>query len=137
MVMIEGLEDLEDGWECTQQEAPGKVKNLHLIEIAHTDDEKWGPKLLEKYMKYGPLLQLLRGHGFRAKLHVFVVGRTGTVYKHNQEILEQLGLNRKEATQALERIHDPTVDYAHNAYQLYRRLRQEKREEEMDGNHPV
>ncbi|KAK3261599.1 hypothetical protein CYMTET_29498 [Cymbomonas tetramitiformis] len=76
MVMIEGLEDLEDGWECTQHEALEKVKNLHLIEIAHTDDAKWGPKLLGKYTKYGPLLQLLRRHGFRAKLHVFVVGRT-------------------------------------------------------------
>ncbi|KAK3287402.1 hypothetical protein CYMTET_5076 [Cymbomonas tetramitiformis] len=32
IVMIEGLEDLEDGWECTQQEAPARVKNLHLIE---------------------------------------------------------------------------------------------------------
>ncbi|KAK3280535.1 hypothetical protein CYMTET_11629 [Cymbomonas tetramitiformis] len=137
MVMIEGLEDLEDGWECTQQEAPARVKNLHLVEVAHTDNEKWGPKLLEKYTKYGPLLQLLRRHGFRAKLHVFAVGRTGTVYKHNRDILEQLGLNRKEATQALQRIHDLTVNYAHSTYQLYRKLRQEKQEEERDENLPV
>ncbi|KAK3276752.1 hypothetical protein CYMTET_15202 [Cymbomonas tetramitiformis] len=106
--MIEDMEDLVDGWECTQHEAPGKVKNIHLIGIAHTDDEKWGPKLLKKYTKYGPLLQLLRRHGFTAKLQVFVICRTCTVYKHNQKILEQLGLKKKEATRALRGIHDLT-----------------------------
>ncbi|KAK3263793.1 hypothetical protein CYMTET_27427 [Cymbomonas tetramitiformis] len=42
--------------------------------------------------------------------------RTGTVYKHNQKILEQLGLNKKEATQALRRVNDLTVEYAHSTY---------------------
>ena len=136
--MIEGTEGLEEGRELTQKEAPSKVKCAHLIEIAHTDDENWGCKLLEKYTKYGPLLQLLGKHKIKAKLHVLVFGRTGTIYKHNRQVLEQLGLDRKEATQALGELHDLTVSYAHNMYQLYRQLRQENNEKkEKKENHPT
>ena len=65
-------------------------------------------------------------------------GRTGTVYKHNTQVLEQLGLDRKDAMQALGEVHDLTVSYAHNMYQLYRQLRQENNEQsEKKENHPT
>ena len=53
-------------------------------------------------------------------------------------MLEQLGLDRKEATQALGEVHDLTVSYAHNMYQLYRQLRQANNEQNYkEENHPT
>ncbi|KAK3275356.1 hypothetical protein CYMTET_16512 [Cymbomonas tetramitiformis] len=138
-VMIEGMEDLEEYQECAQHEAPGRIKCLHLTEVAHTDDKKWDQNSKEKYTKYGSLQQLLKKHGLNTKLHVMVCGRTSTVYNHNQKVPERLGLNKKEVTQSLKELHDLTVSYAHNMYQLYRQLRQESQtgSEEEDENHPA
>ena len=101
------------------------VLTLIVNESYHTDDENWGWKLLGKCTKYGPLLQLLEKHRLGAKLHVLVIGRACTIYKHNRQVLEQLGLDRNEATQALGEVHDLTISYAHTMYQLYGQLRQE------------
>ncbi|KAK3245211.1 hypothetical protein CYMTET_45207 [Cymbomonas tetramitiformis] len=136
MVLIEGMEGMKDGEELTQKDAPKKVTTLHLIEIAHTDDEKWGGKLLEKHVKYTSLKRLLEGHRFKTKLHVMVLGRTGTVYRHTKQILEQLGLNKMEAIMALKKIHGLTVTYANSMYQLYRELRRGQKEQEEE-NHPT
>ncbi|KAK3241766.1 hypothetical protein CYMTET_48500 [Cymbomonas tetramitiformis] len=84
MILVEWTEGMREGEHLTQKDAPKRVTTLHLIEIAHTDDGKWGHKLLEKHTKYSPLKRLLEGHGFKTKLHVFVVGRTGTLYEHNR-----------------------------------------------------
>ncbi|KAK3242270.1 hypothetical protein CYMTET_48027 [Cymbomonas tetramitiformis] len=52
MVLIEGLECATENSRMTQKGGPTQVIMLHLIEIAHTDDEHWGSKLVEKWTKY-------------------------------------------------------------------------------------
>jgi len=147
-LLIEGMEDCKGDKEYTQAEAKKAVKHIHVIEYTYTDDEKWGQALLGKYKKYGPLMDLLKAHGFKATLHVMATGRTGTLYEHNKKILEKLGHDSREATKALQKLHDLTVKNAHDMYWLYRKLVQEheqnriaeakrKEKEKANETHPT
>ncbi|KAK3279623.1 hypothetical protein CYMTET_12485 [Cymbomonas tetramitiformis] len=118
--MLEGTQGLKEGDSPTQTEALDKVKMIHMIELTCTDDQNWEAALLEKWRKYGPLLQLLRDHGHKAQLHVIVVGRTGTVYEHNKRALNKMGMNNKEAEKTLQHLSITTVSYATSLYWLNR-----------------
>ena len=93
-------------------------------------------------------MDLLKAHGFKATLHVMVTGRTGTIYEHNKKILEKLGHDSREATKALQKLHDQTVENTHDMYWLYRKLVREheqnrtseakrKEKEKANENHPT
>eukprot|EP00854_Cymbomonas_tetramitiformis_P001419 gene1419-biopygen1281 len=127
IVMLEGTQGLKEGDRPTQAEALAKVKMIHLIELTCTDDQYWEAALLEKWRKYGPLLQLLKDHGHKAQLHVMAVGRTGTVYEHNKRALNKMGMNNKEAEKTLRNLSKTTVGYANSLYWLYRKRMDEQR----------
>ncbi|KAK3287924.1 hypothetical protein CYMTET_4602 [Cymbomonas tetramitiformis] len=145
IVMLEGTQGLKESDRSTQTEALDKVKMIHLIELTCTDDQNWETALLEKWEKYGPLLQLLRDHGYKAQLHVIVVGRTGTVYEHNKRALNKMGMNKKEAEKTLRNLSKTTVSYANSLYWLYRKRIDEQRKHDntqahttrTGGNHPT
>ena len=145
MVMLEGTQGLTDGDRPTQTEALSKIKMIHLIELTCTDDQNWEMALLDKWKKYGPLLQLLRDNGFKAQLHVIVIGRTGTVYEHNKRALNMMGMNNKEAEKTLRNLSKTTVGYANSLYWLYRKRIEEQRkinnarakEARTGQNHPT
>ena len=127
IVMLEGTQGLKEGDRPTQAEALAKVKMIHLIELTCTDDQYWEAALLEKWRKYGPLLQLLKDHGHKAQLHVMAVGRTGTVYEHSKRALNKMGMNNKEAEKTLKNLSKTTVGYANRLYWLYRKRIDEQR----------
>ncbi|KAK3274918.1 hypothetical protein CYMTET_16932 [Cymbomonas tetramitiformis] len=127
------------------KESLEKAKAQLTEELTCTDDQYWEAALLEKWRKYGPLLQLLKDHGHEVQLHVIAVGRTGTVYEHSKRALNKMGMNNKEAEKTLRNLSKMTIGYANSMYWLHRKRIEEQRKQEnsrkkdsrMGQDHPT
>ncbi|KAK3289337.1 hypothetical protein CYMTET_3236 [Cymbomonas tetramitiformis] len=119
--MVEGTEMHRAGYNYTQERAKRDVKMIHLIEVTYTQDTEWEKALKDKYVKYAPLVKLLESNGFKAMLHVIVIGHTGTIYEHsNRALTKHLGFNKQEAAKLLAEIHKTATGFAKSIYTLYR-----------------
>ena len=70
---------------------------VHILEVAYAGDTEWARKQEDKLTKYTDLRRALDDAGWKVEFRTFVVGATGVVYEHNDDVLRWMGVDTDKA----------------------------------------
>ena len=83
---------------------PDKLE-VQILEVGYARDDDWQKTVRRKTRKYKALVTLLRERGWTVDFRTLVLGATGVVYEHTEDVLEWLGVDtRKERASRTDKI---------------------------------
>jgi len=125
------VEGLDEGW----QEAdvtPDRLKKMQktckvfLLEIGYCRDNKAVQKRAEKKRQHVRLKQALVEAGWTVDDVPLVFGHCGSVYEHEREALQALGVTKNDTIALLRRLHEHAIKSTCAVARLYQQLRGEE-----------
>ena len=90
IVIVEGVRpnEHETGMVAKRMARLRSKVTVHIVEVGYAADEKWSELAREKEETYGPLMRALKNAGWKATMRTVIVGATGYMYEHVEEVLE-------------------------------------------------
>jgi hypothetical protein len=97
---------------------------VQVVEIGYCSDTMWTARVADKLQQHHQLMAALRQAGWNVdeRPHVIVLGACGATYLSGQQALAQLGLNKKQSSDLLTKLHLSAAGAAHDISLARRRL---------------
>ncbi|KAL4858980.1 hypothetical protein ACK3TF_000778 [Chlorella vulgaris] len=97
---------------------------VQVVEIGYCSDTRWTARVADKLEQHHQLMAALRQAGWNVdeRPHVIVLGACGATYLSGQQALAQLGLNKKQSSDLLTKLHLNAAGAAHDISLARRRL---------------
>ncbi len=109
----------------------GGQEVVHIVEVKYCRDTDRSQQEQRAEQQHQELCEAIEGAGHTIKRSTILIGVGGTVYKDTLQTLIDLGVDRKEARQALEEVHLYTVRQVHRVLKI-RRLKEAARRQELE-----
>jgi hypothetical protein len=97
----------------------------YIVEVGYTRDCNAAERRKQKAVQHERLAELLRSQGWVVRHVPVVLGHCGSVYKEDIRAMQQLGVDKKEATRLFESLHDNAIRLTCAAARAHQRLRAE------------
>ena len=128
------VDGLEEGWqdlEVTQDRLKDMQRRcrVHILEVGYCRDNAALQKRFEKKRQHAALVKELRQAGWEVEEVPLALGHCGSVYRHELEAIQRLGVDKKDATTLFKWLHRHAVNSTCAAARLYQQLRRERNRE--------
>ena len=104
-----------------------KEHTIQIIEVGYGPDTRWKETLARKQTQHAQLKQLLEAAGWQVEEHFVILGRAGSMFRHTQTTLIELGLTKEQAVKLMGKLHIHAVLLLRDIVIARRRLERQSR----------
>jgi ribonuclease HI len=128
------VDGMEEGWQAEEVTA-ARLQDMkrrctvYILEVGYCRDNAALRKRAEKKRQHALLRRALRKEGWKVEDMPIVLGHCGSVYGHELDLLQKLGVTKQDALALLKWLHEHAVKSTCGVARLYQQLRSERNKE--------
>jgi hypothetical protein len=128
------VDGMDEGWQGAEVTAE-RVRSLkdrctvYILEVGYCRDNAALRKRAEKRRQHARLRRALRAEGWKVQDVPIVLGHCGSVYEHELEVLQTLGVTKADTLALLKWLHEHAIRSTCGVARLYQQLRSKRNAE--------